>query len=159
MIIDLNCKLVIYLIKNGDFIVDETGQEIGRELLERKARGYISFVKGDNPYTFPYRIWPMDSNADRSVFKMTYPTLQLNSKPIMEKIQHIDLYINQIGEYQEKAYNYVIEYIKYSKEQSEVKEEDKEEDSSVDDSPAKGGDVSPTKGGMGDVSPTKNRIR
>ena len=38
--------------KNGDFKDD------GEELLTRKATGYISFVRGENPYTFPYRVYP-----------------------------------------------------------------------------------------------------
>ena len=42
---------------DGSFKVDKNGKEIGKELLIRKATGYISFVRGENPYTFPYRIW------------------------------------------------------------------------------------------------------
>jgi len=43
---------------DGDFRKNEAGEEIGKELLIRKATGYISFVRGNNPYTFPYRIYP-----------------------------------------------------------------------------------------------------
>ena len=43
---------------DGSFVTDKDGNETGKELLERKATGYVSFVRGDNPYTFPYRIWP-----------------------------------------------------------------------------------------------------
>ena len=38
--------------KNGNF------KKNGEELLIRKSTGYISFVRGENPYTFPYRIYP-----------------------------------------------------------------------------------------------------
>ena len=48
------------IFKNdGSFVTDKDGNETGKELLERKATGYVSFVRGDNPYTFPYRIWPL----------------------------------------------------------------------------------------------------
>jgi superfamily II DNA or RNA helicase len=41
-------------------IFDESGnfKEGGENLLLQKATGYVSFVKGENPYTFPYRIYP-----------------------------------------------------------------------------------------------------
>ena len=37
---------------NGNF------KEGGKELLIQKATGYVSFVRGENPYTFPYRVYP-----------------------------------------------------------------------------------------------------
>ena len=41
------------------FVVNEEGHEIGKDILIQKARGYISFVRGENPYLFPYRIYPI----------------------------------------------------------------------------------------------------
>ena len=98
--------------KNGDFILDEGGEEVGKNLLIRKARGYISFVKGDNPYTFPYRVYPDDFDSGKSVKNIEYPKLQLNDKTILEPLQHSDIYVNKIGDYQERAYRYIISYIK-----------------------------------------------
>jgi hypothetical protein len=81
-------------------------QEGGRELLHRKMIGYVSYVRGENPYTFPYRIYPVDfakektfvSSDEPSVLSQVssfvsnlgqtrveqpvYPKLQLNMKPI-----------------------------------------------------------------------------
>ena len=53
-IMNLNDKRSTINIKdifdnNGNFKVSESGEEIGKELLARKATGYISFVRGDNP--------------------------------------------------------------------------------------------------------------
>ena len=42
----------------GRFKISRSGEIVGKELLIKKARGYISYVRGDNPYTFPYRIFP-----------------------------------------------------------------------------------------------------
>jgi hypothetical protein len=36
----------------------ENGIEGGEEMLRRKLRGYVSFVRGENPYTFPFRLYP-----------------------------------------------------------------------------------------------------
>ena len=98
--------------KAGNFITNSEGEEIGKNLLIRKARGYISFVKGDNPYTFPYRIYPDDFDKGKSVKNLIYPKMQLNEKIILEPIIHSDIYINNIGEYQNQGYNYIIQYIK-----------------------------------------------
>jgi hypothetical protein len=40
----------------GNFVPAADGQEGGRELLVRKLTGYVSYVRGENPYTFPYRV-------------------------------------------------------------------------------------------------------
>ena len=80
---------------NGDFV--EGDGDIGRTLLERKAVGYISYVRGDNPYTFPYRIWPTDFAPEKTVQSMAYPSTQLNRKPIPTGIRHIAVYITKPG--------------------------------------------------------------
>ena len=98
--------------KNGNFKIDDDGKEIGKELLKQKATGYISFIRGENPYTFPYRIWPSMFNPDNSLLNMdNYPRQQLNGKEIIQGIEHLDLYKTQIGVEQEKGYNYIISYL------------------------------------------------
>ena len=67
---------------NGNFLT-KNGKEVGKELFERKIRGYISFVRGENPYTFPYRIWPRMFNKDHSIFETSYPDIQLNGKNLI----------------------------------------------------------------------------
>ena len=44
--------------KNGNLLIDENGKEIGKEVLIRKSTGYISYFRGENPYSFPFRIFP-----------------------------------------------------------------------------------------------------
>jgi len=44
--------------KTGEFRVsNDENQIVGEELLRRKLTGYVSYVRGENPYTFPYRIY------------------------------------------------------------------------------------------------------
>ena len=97
---------------NDNFKVSEDGTEIGRELLERKATGYISYVRGDNPYTFPYRIWPKEFAPEKTLKDRLYPLTQMNGKQIQKGIEHLSLYINRLGEYQNKGYNYILNKIK-----------------------------------------------
>lgn len=97
---------------NGNLKLDEDGKEIGKELLERKAIGYISFVRGENPYTFPYRIWPSIFSPDNTLSNIDYPLLQLNGKRIIEGIDILSLYLINCGYYQNKGYNAIINYLK-----------------------------------------------
>ena len=99
--------------KDGTFKVSSSGKEIGKELLERKSTGYISVVRGENPYTFPYRIWPSDFSNENTFSVKPYPSLQINGVSSLEqKIQHLSLYLIDIGEYQEKGYKYIIQRLK-----------------------------------------------
>ena len=93
---------------DGSFRLSNTGEEIGKALLERKATGYVSFVRGENPYTFPYRIWPNEFATEHTYASFPYPEVQLNLGPIIQNIERIAVYLNKIGTYQSKGYEYII---------------------------------------------------
>ena len=97
---------------DGNFKVDSDGSEVGKELLQRKATGYISYVRGDNPYTFPYRIWPEQFREENTLKNFKLPLFQLNSKRIEDNIQYLSLYINKLGVYQNIGYNYILNKLK-----------------------------------------------
>jgi hypothetical protein len=107
--------------KEGRFIEERTTKdglklEGGRELLKRKLTGYVSYVRGENPYTFPFRIYP-DTFSPENTFLETnenlkYPKLQMNLKPIENPLQHLPIYLNPIGEYQEKAYKFIMDHLR-----------------------------------------------
>jgi hypothetical protein len=94
----------------------------GEELLRKKLNGYVSYVKGENPYTFPFRIYP---EKDGSI---VYPTIQMNDKPIEsdKALQHIRLYTNGIGEYQASVYKMCIENLHKRGEDEDKAFEEKE---------------------------------
>ena len=82
-------------------IFDKAGnfKKSGEELLVRKATGYISFVRGENPYTFPFRVYP-DKFAKNHTFEViNYPKYQMNLKKIQheDKKRILNLYLNTIG--------------------------------------------------------------
>ena len=95
--------------KDGSLKVSSDGEEIGKELLIRKMTGYVSFIKGDNPYLFPYRIFPSAYESKNTIQNFTYPRKQVNGKEIIVPLEHIDVYVNGIGEYQNNGYQYIIE--------------------------------------------------
>ncbi len=95
--------------KDGNLLVDARGRNIGAETLIRKATGYISFVRGENPYTFPYRMFP-DVFAPEHTFKTReYPRIQLTGSHIDQPIEHINVYVTGVGEIQEAGYKYIID--------------------------------------------------
>jgi superfamily II DNA or RNA helicase len=101
--------------KNGDFKKDKEGLNIGEDMLIRKVTGYVSYVRGENPYTFPFRVYP-DQFAPDHTFKVDteYPKCQINGKKIPEdrKIKKLSLYLTAVGEYQELGYKYIVDRLR-----------------------------------------------
>jgi hypothetical protein len=93
----------------GGLVKDAEGQDVGKKRLENLARGYVSFVRGEDPYSFPYRIFPSLFNAKKSILNLEeYPEKQLNGDTIDERIQFIDVYFNKISEYQQNIYQRIL---------------------------------------------------
>ena len=99
--------------KNGNF------KAKGEEMLTRKATGYISFVRGENPYTFPYRIYPSEFSKKDTFSEIEYPSYQMNLKKIKYEDKNkkpvLDLlYLTKLadcklcGKCQYCAYKYII---------------------------------------------------
>ena len=87
------------------------GRNVGAEMLRIKSNGYISVVKGENPYIFPYRMYPIDFAPKHSFLanRELHPAKQLNGTPIVDSLQHLDLHLNTAGAYQEAVYNHIID--------------------------------------------------
>ena len=102
--------------KYGNFKQDKEGNDIGREMLVRKSTGYISFVRGENPYTFPFRVYP-NLFAPEHTFQNPeeqYPRFQMNGKAIDEedKLKILSLYLTSVGSYQALGYKYIIDSLR-----------------------------------------------
>lgn len=111
-------------------IFDKNGNVKNEELLIRKATGYVSFVRGENPYTFPYRVYPnifdkahtfKKFNNDKIGFN--YPSIQMNNLKILneDKNRILTLYLNRIGDCkncgacQYCCYRYIIYNLKHKR--------------------------------------------
>ena len=101
--------------KNGEFKQDSEGNNVGRDMLIQKVTGYVSYVRGENPYSFPFRVYP-EQFAPEDTFKMDseYPKCQINGKKIPEdrKIQKLSLFLTRAGEYQELGYRYIVDRLR-----------------------------------------------
>ena len=105
--------------------------ETGRENLRRFSTGYVSYIRGENPYTFPFRIYP-DEFAPEHTFsgadagskspesegeeekkgRYEIPNMQINGLRIPEhrKLSRMQdkIYLNPASEYQQNVYSYII---------------------------------------------------
>ena len=109
--------------------VEGPGQvtETGRENLRRFSTGYVSYIRGENPYTFPFRIYPdefspehtfsgMDVDVEESAQppKSIYqiPNIQINGLQIPQhralSRMRDKIYLSNASEYQQNVYSYII---------------------------------------------------
>ena len=97
-------------VNDGNFIVNSNGEQVGLDLFKRKINGYISYIKGDNPLSFPFRILPKDFAKNNSILNNKYPEFKINATPLKESITLFDIYVNNtnISPYQEFVYNIIL---------------------------------------------------
>lgn len=101
--------------KDGNFKQDDTGVNVGKDLFIRKVTGYISYVRGEIPYTFPFRVYPNVFSPDNTFKNIDeYPKYQINCKliPDDKKISKVQLFLTKIGEYQQLGYTYIIDQLR-----------------------------------------------
>jgi len=133
---------------DGIFVesIDENGRmtETGRENLRRFSTGYVSYVRGENPYTFPYRIYP-DEFAPLQTFagvevveagearetgeagdmrertrkiKYQIPEIQISGTmiPFHRRLDMMQdkIFLSEASSYQQNVYSYIIRQIQKS---------------------------------------------
>jgi len=104
--------------KEGLFLAErmtKDGKKLegGRELLQRKLTGYVSYVRGENPYTFPFRIYPEAFSPENTLASIEqYPSQQLNGRTIEEPLKNSPIFISPIGDYQAKGYDFIMKHLR-----------------------------------------------
>lgn len=93
---------------NEKIFNSKTG-EINSKLLIQAAKGYVSFMRGENPYTFPIRLFP-SINGDTRLIKK-YPKIDIYGESI-EPIQHLEIIASTMSEYQKNIYDLFKERVK-----------------------------------------------
>ena len=93
---------------NGEFHEQsEERPEGGRELLQRKLIGYVSYIRGENPYAFPFRIYPEHFDPENNIIAKI-PKKQFNGVKINNPLTYIPIYNTNMGTFQLKYYNELI---------------------------------------------------
>jgi hypothetical protein len=95
--------------------------DLGKDNLRRFSTGYISYIRGENPYTFPFRIYPGEFDIARTFKGDAYqiPTIQINGRNILEnrKLDSMEdkIYLTELSEYQHGVYSYIVRQLQQSK--------------------------------------------
>lgn len=107
-------------------VFDETGSltEEGRETIQTKCKGYVSYLRGENPITFPLRLYPSrlkDRNKQRLIPDYTKqeslsivtprhcPRLNLVGGRVQGKFQFLEMLGSKLRGLQETVYNQAVE--------------------------------------------------
>ena len=104
------------LDKDGNFVPEQRNTdnivavEGGRELLKRKLIGYVSYVRGENPYTFPFRLYPNQfaSSKENTWSSYSYPVKMFNNMPIeKEPEKHVinNTFLSRMGSTQKEIHD------------------------------------------------------
>ena len=85
--------------RTGEFRTPSSpGEMVGELLLRKKMMGYVSFVRGENPYTFPFRIYQTNPNDDEVDASDPSDPKERRTPPV---------YMTRLGAVQEKVYRMV----------------------------------------------------
>jgi len=121
-------------IKYSDVFVGDTGEETiktstdddpsrirsayssGKDVLKNASYGYVSYVRGENPFTFPYRIYPKVHSPQHSFFAdpgaaVPHPTIEYTGTRIDTMKKFLDVYVTSIGTEQRRVYELCIKQL------------------------------------------------
>lgn len=94
-----NLKMSDIFDKNGKLTTQ------GKKKLIETSRGYVSYMRGENPFSFPIRLYP-DINNDKNIISV-YPAYDVNKKKIKddEKVKFLKLIGSDMKGYHRKVYD------------------------------------------------------
>ena len=99
-------------LPDGNIRTTPSGYSIGKEIIKRKSYGYISHVRGENPFTFPYRIYPRVHSPESAISAFVYPSIRYDGVDISPRqLNFIDAYVTPIGSVQSELYQICVDRI------------------------------------------------
>lgn len=102
-----------YEIKESDIFLNGELKESEIPRLIHHMRGYVSFVKGENPFTFPYRVYP--SYFQKKTISPTKPfAITFDEDKSMDEIK-TQVYSVTLQKHQQMAYDKVVQAASASK--------------------------------------------
>lgn len=92
-------------------IFDSSGnfKEKGKKLLTQTVKGYVSYMRGQNPFAFPMRFDPSINNDKHLLSTSSTPKLDIYGLPISEndQIKHLKIVASEMGQIQTDIYRRV----------------------------------------------------
>jgi len=104
------------IIKQSEVIFNKKGilEKKFKKKLEKISSNFISYMRGENPYTFPIRLYPSINNDKSILDKKNFPKNDIYGTHIeeQEQIEHLELIYTEMSRLQNKLYNLVTKNIK-----------------------------------------------
>ena len=98
------------LINEKEYIKNGIITKEGKDIINKKCRGYVSYLRGENPINFPIRLYPNDK---LTIEPKDAPKMDLFNKRIEKPLKFLITYKDILKEYQLKIYKkYLDEFIK-----------------------------------------------
>ena len=95
----------------------------GKAKLESITSNYISFMRGENPYTFPFRLFPSINKDPLVISHDKLPKVDFSGNSIVNGIKHLELYGSVMSDAQRSMYEKIKTKLP-PKEQDTLSEED-----------------------------------
>ena len=89
-------------------IFDKSGKmkPDGKKILSEAMTGYISYMRGNNPFEFPIRITARENIPNKMLDLKKYPTLNINgTDKITDQIKYLDIVNCPFGKYQQTIFD------------------------------------------------------
>lgn len=102
-------------INENSIFKDNKLTKSGREILIKKLRGYVSYLRGENPYNFPVRFYPDINNDQNMIISPNFPTKDIFDNPISNPILFLKIFGCKFSGLQKIIYNKNIKKIKETK--------------------------------------------
>lgn len=103
------------LMKESDVFTQEGNlKPTGEAILEQNMRGYISFLRGSNPFDFPIRV-SAKYNIPNNILNLSkYPKKDINNRRLdkNQKIKYLELVDCPVKSHQRDILNYHVKYDK-----------------------------------------------
>lgn len=113
------------LTTNSVFDKNDNLTEAGKQRIIDASRGYISYMRGENPFGFPFRLYPSINN-DKNLLKV-YPKKDIYGSPITIPIEYLEIITSNMSDYQKKIYD-SFKIKAYKETNSEIVEEEEEDE-------------------------------
>lgn len=98
------------ILKESDiFNKDGTFTKTGKDTLIKYSRGFVSFLRSENPITYPIRLSASINGTKDIISKKNYPKYDIHGNPLNDHIKHLEIVDCPMSQQQEKVYKTYLE--------------------------------------------------
>lgn len=89
------------------FDVDDNLTVYGRDKFVEAIRGYVSYMRGENPFSFPLRLYPSINKDTKLLTKEAVPKRDIKNKTILKekRLASLEIIVSEMDKFQSEIYN------------------------------------------------------